>query len=701
MSEHLNFFRLDIPEAQEIAKQINWEHVFDQYYVLVPHIEMLASQEQNPEQGSMYTDLAQKLSMILDLPFLQKPKYKDTCSQGLSEICRLCKYLKTEDAFHLAQKLIQCGADVKVKTKRTNKSCLQEAIHGNSKLVQLLLDYGADIKEVDIFSCEQQETLELLLARGASWQTIEASKLAWKLCRLKVPLLKNLVEVMARGGFDISAARSYGMSMLHIAAAHHDAALLDYLIPFFPSIDLLDDHGHTALMKVCVQQADAAEPVLHLLLSNGASVQVSDTVGKTALMWAIECTDKEAVIGELLKYKPDLEACDSLGNTVLHYCAARREYLYLSHVIARMLLDAGAKVNATNSFGQTALMLLSVDTPKAVEVLVQSGAALDTRDKWGQNVYDYSGSEARKWLASYGEKKGIEPPRTSNLNLKRVSIRRSTKLLQQIEKATVLRDELIAKLDDWLPDKHPSEYPDDIWINILLAAKLSSEGIQVKVEEVVTEEVDRMESMLSGPFFVSKQYPMVKGGYPIVQLDLRLASAICDKAIGDGLLQLWEPARYEVPVVRVIPRDAVSAALMTPFDTGKLCDQADTPVGLYWNSDPAQGVVQVFKSYVSNGFQTENLQESLGDALRSHGIVKPPTALLKLIQRFHASLVESEGSNPKIQLFGSFRTIQYSHTEMGKQLLFTIPYGASGSAQVFFDVGARGQVTFSSEYTTR
>jgi len=701
MSEHLNFFELSIPRAQKLAEQINWEHVFDQYDILKPYFRILASQGLNPKRGSRHTHLAEKLSMILDLPFLQQPKYKDTFSLGLSEICRLSKYLKTKDAVNLAQKLIRCGADVNVKTKPTDKSCLQEAVRANPKLVQLLLESGADISEADIFSCEQEETVKLLLARGVSWKAVEASKLAWNLCHLKVPVLKTLVEAMVREGFDIRAARSYGKSMLHIAAAHVDAAVLNYLIPFFPSIDLPDDHGHTALMKASVQRADIAEPVLHLLLSNGASVLASDSVGKTALMWAIECTDKKEIIGELLKYKPDLQARDSMGNTALHYCAARREYLYLSHVIARMLMDAGAEVNATNSFGQTALMLLSVATPKAVEVLVQGGSTLEIRDEWGRDVYDYAESESHKWLKSYGSKKGSDSLSASHRGQERVSIQRSPKVLRQIEEATALRDEVIAKLTEWMPNKKSSKYPDDIWLNILLAAKLGSEGIAVSVVEVDTEEVDRTGSMLSGPFFVSKKYPMIKGGYPIVQLDLRLASAICNKALGDGLLQLWEPDRYEDPVVRVIPRDAVSTALMTPFSTGKLCDQDETAVGLYWNSDPAEGVVQVFNFYASSGFQTDNLQGSLDEVMRSYDKVKPPTSLLNLIQRFHASLAKSKDNSPEIQLFGSFQQIQYSHTQIGKHLLFTIPYGPSGSAEVFFDVGTRGQVKFSCESTVR
>lgn len=701
MSQHFDFFKLSIPQAQELAKQINWERVFDEYHVLEPNIGILASQTAAPKRPSIHTDLPEKLRIILDLPFLREPKFKETCNSALNQVCGLTTYLKTEDAVSLAQGLIQCGADVNVKSKSTGRSCLQEAINGNPKLVQLLLEAGAAIEEADIFSCKQEETVKLLLTSGASWKAVEPSELFWKLCYSEIPVLKVLTVSMSKDGFAIESARDSGESMLHVAAGHRDEAVLAYLIPFFSDIDVPNDCGETALMKACLRLGDDAEPVLRMLLKNRASVHASDAVGKTALMWAIESTDNKSIIDALLKCKPNLGARDSIGNTALHYCAARREFPYLTHVLAQMLLDEGADVNATNSFGQTALMLLSREAPKAATLLVQSGADIEVKDDSGLDVHGYAGSEFRKWLTSHLSKKVNARVKPSHAGPEKVKVRRSPKILQQLEKSTALREEVIAKLENWLPPEHPTEYPDDIWANILLAANLGSEAIRVEVEEIVAEDVDRMGSMLAGPFFVSKQYPMVKGGYPVVQLDLRLASAISGRALGDGLLQLWERAEFGELHIRVIPRDAVSAALLTPFKTDKLRDQADTAVGLDWNSDPARGVVQVFKSYVSCGFQSEQMEDSLDEALSLSDLAKPPTSLLKLIQRFHASVAQAERGAREIQLFGSFQFIQYTHTTIGKHLLFTIPYGASGSAEVFFDVGANGQVAFSSESTTR
>jgi len=61
----------------------------------------------------------------------------------------------------------------------------------------------------------------------------------------------------------------------------------------------------------------------------------------------------------------------------------------------------------------------------------------------------------------------------------------------------------------------------------------------------------------------------------------------------------------------------------------------------------------------------------------------------------------AESGQAGIQLFGGFRLVQYMHVDIGKPLLFTIPYGASGSAQVFFDLGANGQVEFTAQSAPR
>ena len=57
--------------------------------------------------------------------------------------------------------------------------------------------------------------------------------------------------------------------------------------------------------------------------------------------------------------------------------------------ILRMLIEAGADLNAKDDSGETALMYAAYyDDPEAVEVLLKAGAETDIKDEDGKTAYD-------------------------------------------------------------------------------------------------------------------------------------------------------------------------------------------------------------------------------------------------------------------------------------------------------------------------
>lgn len=89
-----------------------------------------------------------------------------------------------------------------------------------------------------------------------------------------------------------------------------------------------------------------------------------------------------------------------------------------------------------------------------------------------------------------------------------------------------------------------------------------------KLERINLAEVDRSRSMLGGVPFTSRSFswPMMSGTplAPLLQLDLAVISNVAGCDLGNGLLQLWVPARQGLieyhtrPILfRVIPRAAV------------------------------------------------------------------------------------------------------------------------------------------------
>lgn len=104
-------------------------------------------------------------------------------------------------------------------------------------------------------------------------------------------------------------------------------------------------------------------------IAAGASIEGQD--GKTALHLAAEWGDQQ-VIEALPKarVKKMLDELDAADRTPLMYAAARG-----NTASARALLDLGAKVNARNSTGDTALRVAASDgTVEVAKLLLEAGA---------------------------------------------------------------------------------------------------------------------------------------------------------------------------------------------------------------------------------------------------------------------------------------------------------------------------------------
>ena len=119
------------------------------------------------------------------------------------------------------------------------------------------------------------------------------------------------------------------------------------------------------------------------LLKNGASVQLQDKVGQTALHWAAQHGHTE-VVQLLARVRGiDIHATDQFGQTALHQAAL------FGHVacIAALANKDGLQANleARNNLGMTPLALAAASGQLAsVRALVKHGAKADVRDSAGQ-----------------------------------------------------------------------------------------------------------------------------------------------------------------------------------------------------------------------------------------------------------------------------------------------------------------------------
>ena len=162
------------------------------------------------------------------------------------------------------------------------------------------------------------------------------------------------------------------------------------------------DCGTVPLM-LAVQRNDAMS--IRLLLNAGADVNIQDSGGKTALMFAVENSGANSFVlfeakddlfetsdenmkclRTLLEAGADVNIVDNNQNTALMYAAK-----WGNHDCVKMLLTAETDVNKLNKKGETAVICAAKENHEAcMELLLKSGADVNTQDNRGCTALIYA-----------------------------------------------------------------------------------------------------------------------------------------------------------------------------------------------------------------------------------------------------------------------------------------------------------------------
>ncbi|KAL6861721.1 hypothetical protein ACP4OV_017421 [Aristida adscensionis] len=154
----------------------------------------------------------------------------------------------------------------------------------------------------------------------------------------------NQLKGLIRAGADPKNTDYDGRSPLHLAAARGYEDVVQFLVNEGVDINLADQFGNTPLMEAVKQGHDR---VASLLFARDAKLSLVDA--GSHLCTAVSKGDSD-FIRRALAYGADPNAKDYDHRTPLHIAAA--EGLYL---IAKLLVDAGASVFATDRWGTTPL----------------------------------------------------------------------------------------------------------------------------------------------------------------------------------------------------------------------------------------------------------------------------------------------------------------------------------------------------------
>lgn len=266
------------------------------------------------------------------------------------------------------KKLLASGVDVNM-PDQAGLTPLMYAVQGGShEVINLLLSAGVDLNRggpqgnTALHLAAQQSdahATEQLLSAGADFTRHNTEKatplyLAVQSGSPAVDLLIKAGSVVddescAREGYLFCAVRSGNMTTLNI------------LIERGFDLNLRTDTGACALhFAVIWKHMDAAK----LLMEHGADVNIQDRYGWTPLHYAVRDHQIETV-ASLLEHKADTELCGNQGRNPLMMAAS-------SGVvdIFKLLVQAGANLDAKTSTGQTAFDLVGASQRPALNAWV-------------------------------------------------------------------------------------------------------------------------------------------------------------------------------------------------------------------------------------------------------------------------------------------------------------------------------------------
>ncbi|MGE3873663.1 MAG: ankyrin repeat domain-containing protein [Parvibaculaceae bacterium] len=280
--------------------------------------------------------------------------------------------------------LLAAGADPNV--AEGISPALSWASHkGRAKIAAQLLAAGAHVDQVAdeqtaLFAAATDghgEVVELLIAAQAdvAWKTPKNRTVLHQAAQSGDP---GIVQQLISAGAPVGAVDAGGLTPLHISASLGHVAVIDMLAHQGAQLDLLDGDGWTALHRAIHERYPDA---VKALLSVGADPGIAGRNGITPLAMAV--ISASPGIQQKSRMRMDekgthLEAVTAytpIGSSTLH--------------MIRLLIAAGADINAADEKGQTALHLaVAKNSPELISLLLELGADRGKRNEAGQIPWD-------------------------------------------------------------------------------------------------------------------------------------------------------------------------------------------------------------------------------------------------------------------------------------------------------------------------
>ncbi|CAG9977323.1 unnamed protein product [Clonostachys byssicola] len=219
----------------------------------------------------------------------------------------------------LAEQLLDMGADLEARDKRSSSPLYIAAYRGHAKIVELLLGRGASVAAANIerwtpinvaASFGRLQIVRVLWENGANITTPNQD--GW------TPIYSasryghiNVVEFLADKGADIGKRDNYGMPPLLAAASHNYVNIVALLSDRGADFISSDDQGQTPLF---VAALNGYVELVQLLIGKGAAT-VSTGAGASIPLYAAAHNGHIDVVELLCEAGADIKVCDEAGQT--------------------------------------------------------------------------------------------------------------------------------------------------------------------------------------------------------------------------------------------------------------------------------------------------------------------------------------------------------------------------------------------------
>jgi ankyrin repeat protein len=182
-----------------------------------------------------------------------------------------------------------------------------------------------------------------------------------------------------KSGEDVNGKNAFGVSLFVSACSFAPLSTIKLLLENGANVQLRNPiNEQTTLMLVIRRFGDIQ--AIKTMLAMGADVNASDRDGWTAFMDAVSAPSNSLEITKLLiEAGAKIDAKTDNGSTALFWTT--------NTDVARLLLSKGANIDVKNASGDTPL-LMAVNSGKLpiIRFLIESGANLDIQNKQGETA---------------------------------------------------------------------------------------------------------------------------------------------------------------------------------------------------------------------------------------------------------------------------------------------------------------------------